>query len=191
MRLPSAVETQVVTKLYADADALGWASLTPQQHSAQYTKWVADPEIGGRLMEHMTSAAARVWIKDGPMKEWTRSISGIGKYASLVEGAGDTQTRLVRKALGNSWHVRPDSLRIKPLRIVATNGEQEVTLTWAPASGIKHMIWAALSADVAGDPSEWVLCVVGTLTRPTPANERQVHLRLADRCQLRMRHVTL
>jgi hypothetical protein len=191
MRIPKEIENRVVTKLYADAGDLDWASLTPQQHSAQYTKWVDDDDVGGRLREYLTDGDARVWIKDGPMKEWSRSCSGVGKYAALVEGAVDTQDRLVRNALGEDWRADRETLRVKPLRITARNDEKETILTWAPANGLKHLIWAALTASAEGDAREWVLCVVETFTMPTPANEKQAHLRLARRCGLRLVHISL
>lgn len=190
-RIPKDVETKVVTKLYADAADLGWAHLTPQQRSAQYTKWVQDSQVGGRLQEYLTAETARVWIKDGPMKEWSRSLSGVGKYAELVEGSQDAQAKLVRKALGEGWMMLPDSLSIKPLRLVATKDEEEAVITWAAASELKHMVWAALTASAEGDARPWVLCVVGTFTKPTPANEKQAHQRLAQRCDLRLVHVDL
>jgi hypothetical protein len=190
-RIPKDVETKVVSKLYADAAAIDWAHLTPQQRSAQYTKWVEDSLVGGRLKEYLTAETARVWIKDGPMKEWSRSISGVGKYAALVEGSQDTHLKLVRKALGEDWTVLPDSLHIKPLRLVASKDEDETVVTWAAASELKHLVWAALSASAEGDTRSWVLCVVGTFTKPTPANEKQAHQRLAQRCGLRLIHVEL
>ncbi|MDP9092427.1 MAG: hypothetical protein DLM61_15675 [Pseudonocardiales bacterium] len=191
MRIPKDVETKVVTRLYGDAKTLDWATLTPQQHSAQYTKWVDDPEVGGRLREYLSASDARVWIKDGPMKEWSRSLSGVGKYANLVDGADDTPARLARKALGDGWEVDSDTLRVKPLRVTARNEEDETILTWAPATGLKHLVWAALTASAQGDSREWVLCVVETFTKPTPANEKQAHQRLAKRCGLRLVHVSL
>lgn len=191
MRIPKDIETKVVTRLYGDAKTLDWATLTPQQHSAQYTKWVDEPEVGGRLREYLSASDARVWIKDGPMKEWSRSLSGVGKYANLVDGADDTPARLARKALGDGWEVDSDTLRVKPLRVTARNEEDETILTWAPATGLKHLVWAALLASAQGDSREWVLCVVETFTKPTPANEKQAHQRLAKRCGLRLVHVSL
>lgn len=191
MHIPKDVETKVVTALYADAKQLDWARLTPQQHSAQYTKWVNEPAVGGRLREYLSASDARVWIKDGPMKEWSRSLSGVGKYASLTDGAGDTPVRLARKALGEGWQVDNDTLRVKPLRVTARKDEDETVLTWAPVSSLKHLVWAALTASSEGDPRDWVLCVVETFTKPTPANEKQAHQRLAKRCGLRIVHVSL
>jgi hypothetical protein len=191
MRIPKEVETKVVSRLYADAKKLDWASLTPQQHSTQYTKWVEDPEVGGRLREYLSDSDARVWIKDGPMKEWSRSLSGVGKYAALIEGADDIPAKLIRKALGEEWEVDLESLKTKPLRVTARKDEGETVVTWAQARDLKHLVWSALTASAEGDAREWVICVVETFTRPTPANEKQAHQRLAKRCGLRLVHVSL
>ena len=99
MALPAELEQRVVTRLFQDADELDWAHLSATARSAQYAKWVQDAEVGGRLTQFMTSEQARVWIKDGPMKEWARAGSGIGKYAPLVPDAGATPAQLVHMAL--------------------------------------------------------------------------------------------
>lgn len=190
-RIPREIETTVVTQLYADAERLGWASLTPQQHSAQYDKWVDEARVGGKLTEYLSASAARVWIKDGPMKEYSRAVSGVGKYAKLIDGPNDVQATIVRKALGDDWKPVEASLRVKPLRLVARNGEDEAVVTWAPASGIKHMIWAALTASAEGDSHPWTVCVTETFTNPTPANQKHAHARLAKRCNLQIVHVTI
>lgn len=191
MRVPREIEAKVVTKLYADAKRLDWASMTPQQHSAQYAAWIADVEVGGRLREFLSDSQARVWIKDGPMKEWSRSLSGVGKYATLSEGAEDVPSRLVRRALGDDWEVDLASIRTKPLRVVARKDEEEAVVTWAQSKDLKHLIWAALTASAEGDSRLWVVCVVESFTKPTPANEKLAHGRLAKRCGLRLEHVTL
>ena len=104
---PREVETKVVTKLYEDAKRMDWAYLPAQLHSVQYAKWVDDPEVGGRLREFLSPSDARVWIKDGPMKEWSRAVSGFGKYAALVQDAEDLPLKLVPKALGADWEADP------------------------------------------------------------------------------------
>jgi hypothetical protein len=191
MRIPKEIEKKVVAKIYADAETLDWVALTPHERSNQYTKWVAEPKVGGKLQEYLSATDARVWIKDGPMKEWSRSLSGVGKYASLVEGANDTPARLIAKALGADWVLEPGSQRVKPLRVTARRDEDEIVVAWAPATGLKHLIWAALSASAEGDLREWVLCVVETFTKPTPANDKQAHQRIASRANLRLAHLLL
>ncbi len=192
VKIPPEVELAVVTRLYSDALKLDWSGLRPQQRSAQYDKWVDDPEVGGKLQGYLSPSGARVWIKDGPMKEWTRAHAGIGKYAKLLDDPVATQRKVVAKALGPEWEPLSETLKVKPLRVTARDGEgDEAVVTWAPPSGLKHMAWAALSASANGDPRQWVVCVTETFTKPTPANERQAHLRLAKRCGLRLVHVAI
>jgi hypothetical protein len=191
MALPDEIEKRVVARLYQDADHLDWAHLSVTARSAQYAKWIQDPEVGDVLTKFMTPEQARVWIKDGPMKEWARAVNGIGKYAPLVARPSATPAELIHKALGTDWQPRDDTQRIKPLRINATHGEDEVTFAWGPEKDLKHLVWAALQAGANGDPVPWVLCVTSTFTTPVPANVRQAHLRIAARCGLRITHVTV
>lgn len=192
-KVPPEVENKVVARLYADAATLDWLSLTSQEHSTQYAKWVKDPEVGGRLREYLSDDELRVWIKDGPMKELSRASSGVGRYAKLVPGADQIPAQLVGRVLGADWELQAESVVGKPLRLTAhhVEDEREAVLTWGQPADLKHLVWAALKAGVEGDARPWTLCVIETFTRPTPANEKQAHLRLARRCQLTVKHVTL
>lgn len=191
MRIPREVEAKVVAKLYSDAKRLDWASMTPQQHSAQYASWVENPEVGGKLKEYLSETDARVWIKDGPMKEWSRALSGVGKYAVHIEDSDGIPSKLVARVLGPEWVVDEDSIRPKPLRLVAKRGEEEAVVTWSTPRDLKHLVWAALTANANGDVRPWTLCLVETFTRPTPTNEKQAHQRIAERCGLTVKHVVL
>lgn len=191
MSLPADVERRVVTQLFADAERIGWAELPVTERSSQYARWVAEPQVGGLLTKFMSASQARVWIKDGPMKEWARARSGIGKHAALIPTGGRTPQQLVHSALGEDWQVDTDTLRIKPLRIRAHDETEEVTFTWGPARDLKHLLWAALQAGANGDTTPWVLCVVDSFTKPVPANVRQAQLRIANRCNVRLQHVTV
>ncbi|WP_460841584.1 hypothetical protein [Nocardioides marmoraquaticus] len=193
MRIPREIETKVVSRLYADAIDTDWPSLTSQEHSAQYARWLRDNEIGGRLREYLTEGEVRVWIKDGPMKELSRAMSGVGRYAALIPGADQIPARLVLKALGEGWEVVAGSVRGKPLRLTALRAEDdaEAVVTWGQPTDLKHLVWAALVASAEGDARPWTLCVTETFTRPTPANEKKAHQRLATRCDLTVKHVSL
>ncbi len=189
--IPKEVERQVVARLYSDAKELDWGSVTPQGRTAQYSLWVNDPEVGGRLREFVSDSQARLWIKDGPMKEWSRALSGIGKYAEFVEESEDVPATLVRKTLGPDWEVVSSSIAVKPMRVAARCGEEEAVLTWGKARDFKHLVWAALTASVEGDARDWTLCVVETFTNPTPTNQKHAHERMARRCGLAVRHVSM
>lgn len=191
MRVPKEVELKLVARLYADAASLDWASLPPQERSTQYSTWVVEPGVGGRLREYLSDSDARVWIKDGPMKEWSRALSGVGKYAHLIDESDGVPAKLVRKALGEGWTVDGESIQPKPLRLVARRGDDEAVVTWGNPRDLKHLVWAALSASAEGDIRDWTLCLIETFTRPTPTNEKKAHQRLATRCGLEIKHVAL
>jgi hypothetical protein len=189
-RLPWEVEESIVSRLFADMERLGWAGMTLPQRTSQYAIWIADREIGQRLAEFMTPERARVWIKDGPVKEYPRALAGSGKYAPLVNGSANIAD-IVRRALGADWTSDPTTLRVKTLRVEAHRDEDTVVLTWGPSKDLKHLVWAALNADASGDPREWVLVVTSTFTQPVTASDKAHQQRIARRCGLRLVHVEL
>ena len=191
MRIPKEIEQKVVRALYAEADSIDWGTLTPQQRSRQYAKWVESVEVGEPLRQYLSDAETRVWIKDGPMKEWRRSKNGIGKYALFFDEPENVPTRIVRTILGRNWTVVPSSVRSKPLRLTAQGDQEEVVIVWGESKDLKHLMWSALSASAEGDARKWIVCVVFSFTRPIPSNERLAQSRLAKRCQLRLEHVSL
>lgn len=77
-RLTWEVEEAIVSRLFADMERLGWEGMTPRQRTSQYGEWIKDAEIGQRLAEWMTPERARVWIKDGPVKEYPRALADVG-----------------------------------------------------------------------------------------------------------------
>lgn len=189
-RLTWDVEEAIVSRLFSDMERLGWAGMTPRQRTSQYGEWIKDAEIGQKLAAWMTPERARVWIKDGPVKEYPRALAGVGKYAPLANGSANV-VDLVQRALGTGWASDPTTLSIKPLRVEAFQGEETVVLAWGPARDLKHLVWAALNADASGDPREWVLVVTGTFTRPVTASDKAHQLRIARRCGLRLVHIEL
>lgn len=189
-RLTWEVEEAIVSRLFADMERLGWEGMTPRQRTSQYGEWIKDAEIGQKLAEWMTPERARVWIKDGPVKEYPRALAGVGKYAPLANGSANVAD-LVQRALGAGWTSDPATLSVKPLRVEAHQGDETVVLAWGPARDLKHLVWAALNADASGDSREWVLVVTSTFTRPVTTSDKAHQLRIARRCGLRLVHVEL
>jgi hypothetical protein len=192
MALPSEVDRVVAGRLFADIQRLGWEDLTNVERSAQYVRWLADPDIGGRLTQFMDAGQARVWIKDGPVKEYPRAAAGVGKYATLVVTVStQLPSLIVSHALGSGWLPRAETMQVKPLRIAAYAGEEEAVVAWGPARDLKHLVWAALLAQVRSDAREWVLVVTSTFTNPVPAAEKVLHGRIGSRIGVRIVHVEL
>lgn len=185
----SELKDKIVKKMFADAEELGWSYLTSDQRSAIYSQWMNDPEVGGRLREHLGDAKARVWIKESPMKEYSRARYGVGGYAKYVANPLAGAEDLVKRALGAGWEIVPGKRGIKPLRVRIRCGEEERHFTWAPSDQLKHLVWAALKAEVFGDATPWVLCLVSSFEKPIPADEQATNRKIGARCQLEIVHV--
>ncbi|WP_380843948.1 hypothetical protein [Sphaerisporangium dianthi] len=183
------LKNKIVTKMFAEAEELGWVYLSSDQRSAIYGRWLDDPEVGGRLREFMGDARARVWIKESPMKEYARARYGVGGYAKYVANPLSGAEDLVKRALGPDWEVVPGKRGIKPLRVRVRRGEEERYFTWAPSEQLKHLVWAAIKAEVFGDATPWILCVVSSFEKPIPSDEQATNIKIAARCQLEIVHV--
>ncbi|MFF2566723.1 hypothetical protein [Streptomyces sp. NPDC058084] len=188
--MPTDLEMEIVKLLYDEAEDVAWTYLPGAQHTDFYHRWADDPRIGGRMsLFFKTAQERRVWIKDGPMKEYARAIYGVGKYAPLVRNPGAAVSTLVHKALGPDWEPDLSTQEIKPLRVLARAGDEDMRFTWGPAKDLKHLVWAALRAQAAGDTTPWTLCVVTSFVKPLPVEEKKEHLRIGERCGLRIEHV--
>lgn len=186
--LPAKVHTEVAARIFRSLREIGWASMSLADRSAQYSDWLRDPEIGGRLTAFMAADKARVWIKDGPVKEYPRALAGVGRYAPLVGEAVDNRfDKIVAAALDASWDPDLSSIQTKPLRLIARRREDECVVAWGPARDLKHLVWAALSAHAAQDHRPWVLVVIAGVAQPVSAAEKSRIARIAERigCSVR------
>lgn len=176
-----------MTHLFEDARSLDWQGMNNRQRSEQYRDWLIDPRIGGVLARFMPTESARLWIKDGPMKEYSRALNGQSKYSPLVPGGVIEPEDIVRTSLGPSWKVVSDSLKVKPLRIsvLGPTGDR-LTVAWGPVRDLKHLIWAAISSMASGDETDWVICLVTSFVTPVPRNEQNQIDRIASTCGVRV-----
>ena len=71
--LPASVKATIKQRIWASADALGWASFDVHQRSKQYGLWMGDTNIGGVLCDYMEPAKARAYLKDTLMKPYSRA----------------------------------------------------------------------------------------------------------------------
>ena len=192
--LPTDVEKDVVRRLYEQAAERNWTYLQDAERTKLYQQWTNDPKIGGRLLPFVGNPEnVRPWIKDGPMKEFTRATYGVGKYAPLVSKPASSVETLVQKAIGGGWSADLSTLEIKPLRVVLRredNEEVEQRFTWGPVKDFKHLAWAAITAQAAGDTLPWVICAVDTFVRRVPARQKELHEQIAKRLNLVVAHVT-
>lgn len=165
----------VVRRIYADARKLDWQHCSQSEKTAQYQRWLDDKEVGGVLKQWMDDGEIRVWIKDGPMKEFARAMAGKGDYADFLDVHPRSASSIISAAFGAGWRVRPKSERVKPLSCVAERSDESKRVFWGPHKDLKHLLWAALSAS-ASKPNEVVEVVVfDTLEGPlTDAARKQL-----------------
>ncbi len=134
--LPSELEQAIFTLLYQQAASVGWTYLTDQERTRFYQEWTNDSSIGGRLLDFMgKSENVRPWLKDVPMKEYARALQGVGKYAQYVANPATSLHMLVAKAIGSQWIVVENTQKVKPLRVVlhqVDDEEDERHFAWGP-----------------------------------------------------------
>lgn len=143
-RVPDEVRRQVTAALYQRMDHLAWESLTASDKSEWYRRFVADPKIGGILGPHMAQDRIRVWIKDGPAKEYTRALEGVGPYADYTRRAYAGPGVVVQSVLGDGWTVREGSVQDKPMRCWVDGPEGSRFVIWGSHRGLKDLVWQAV-----------------------------------------------
>lgn len=186
--LPEALRADVVRALYADANQLGWTTLGPQAKTVAFNRWVEDPRVGGRLAGYMSPEQARLWIKDGPMKEYARAMRGAGRFAEFGRQGGTSPQDIVNRALGAGAQIQ-GNVGTKPPHCLATNRDGTTAyVTWGDTSSLKHLLWAALRASIEHDLSGHIVVLEppGTVT-PTAAAEEQKAI--TQRCGLQLHHL--
>ena len=187
--VPEAQLARVVTVLYEDAQTKNWTHLPPRDRSHVYSAWVDDARVGGILTKYMTPEAARAWIKDGPMKEYSRALRGAGRYARFGKSGGTTPQDVIRSALGSGWHLVEGTEGIKPFHAQAANEEgASAYLAWDVGRNFKNLVWAALRASVELSVAGHVV----VMQPPGAATARDVADRQAaivKRCGLTLHHV--
>jgi hypothetical protein len=188
-RIPSDVREAVIRRLYADAERIDWENLSVAAKSKQYLAWLEDDAIGEQLLRFKPSESdVRVWIKDGPMKEYSRAVLGVGPNAGYVEHPRCTPESVTRAALGTGWSVVPDSVEIKPARCRARGQDGEETVIWGKSEDFKFLLFAALETIIAGADAASV-AIVESPASPTSNAEREQMGLIMERCQIGLRFV--
>lgn len=168
-KIPSELRHEVIETIYERLDRLHWEQLPDDERSVQYAAFVADPVIGGKLSPYMDEAGVRVWIKDGPAKEYRRAIEGFGPYATYSSRRLTGPADLVIQALGRGWSVIPESILQKPMRCNAVHEDgSRVTALWGPAASFKDLYWHAsvARADAAGEGIAIIITKLATALLP-------------------------
>ena len=182
-RIPSQVREAVIRRLYADAERLDWENLSVAEKSKQYANWLEDEEIGGELLRFKPSeSGVRVWMKDGPMKEYSRAVLGVGPNARYVDHPRSTPESVVRAALGKGWEVVRGSVEVKPARCRARDSAgNEIVVAWGKNEDFKYLVFAALELLTSGVDAVSIAVVEAT-ANPTGKPERERMRRIAKHC---------
>ena len=72
MTVPKLVRDEVSTKLWAEADRIGWSAMGDHDRAKLYERWTRDADIGMRLGHYMDPRQVRVYIKDTLLKSYER-----------------------------------------------------------------------------------------------------------------------
>lgn len=188
--IPAAQLKAVITAIYRDADDADWTTLSPQDRSAWYAKWLNDPQVGGILQRFLTPETARSWIKDGPMKEYGNASRGIGRYAAYGRVGGTTHADIAAAALGPGAVVEPDTAGVKPAHCEATDASGgRKYLAWGTSSNFRNLLWAALRASVVNGIQAHVVILEPAGTA-TPTALMQEQRALAARCEVGLHYMT-
>lgn len=173
----------VVRRIYADAQRLDWQHCSHSEKTAQYQRWLEDKQVGG-VLEDWMPGDIRVWIKDGPMKEFARAMAGEGEYARYLEVHPRSAAAVVLAAFGAGWRVRQDSEGVKPLRCIAERGTEAKRVFWGPPKDLKHLVWAALHASVAAPKEPVAVVVFDTIESPLTEPKKKLFSALAQRANV-------
>jgi hypothetical protein len=144
--VPDLIRGEVIAELYRQAAEMDWEVLSVGAKKLQYRKWVEDSRVGGRLHEFWDDHRIGTWIKDTPMKEYTRAQEGFGSmaaYAATRYVPGPES--LVRAALGDEWVIKQGSLDEKPMHCLAVWHAAERYVCWGKPNTFRDLTWAALN----------------------------------------------
>jgi hypothetical protein len=188
-QIPTDVREAVIRRLYADAERLDWENLSVAEKSKQYANWLEDEEVGGKLLRFKPSEpGVRVWMKDGPMKEYSRAVLGVGPNARYVDHPRCTPESVVRAASGAGWSVVPGSVEVKPARCRASGPEGERVVIWGKSEDFKYLVFAGLELLVSGVEVASV-AVVEAVANPTGKAERERMRQIAERCGIELQFI--
>lgn len=164
MRIPPEARQQIVMSLYQRFDEMSWEERNQKECSAAYERFVEDENIGEKLKLYLPQDAVRVWIKDGPAKEYRRALEGMGPYASYTQRQAAAPEAVVSAALGRGWHILPETISDKPMRcLVERSGSRKLVL-WGAENALKDLFWHA-ALHVAEGQTEKMASGVIVLTK--------------------------
>jgi len=170
---------------------MDWEHCTHQEHTEQYARWLESKDVGGILSQWMSPEEQRVWLKDGPMKEFARAMAGEGPFAFHLQHHPRSPSLIVERTLGPPWKLRHGSTGIKPLQCEASDGRKITKIFWGPAKDFKHLLWAALDAWQLTPDREMLIVVFDTMQNQITLAERNKLEAFGRRCQFKISFIRI
>lgn len=188
LEIPKAVREAVVRELYLQVESLDWEAMSARDKTRQYARWIEDPAIGGELADWYTAEHIRVWLKDGPLKEYARALEGVGPFAEYTSKRLTDPAELVRRSLGDGWTIVSNTIREKPMHCHAVLSGARRYVCWGKPGTFRDLLWAAVNAAVAMSTRPMVVVTPREGQTIDPLLRRK-HERLADHCSLDLAYV--
>lgn len=188
--LPDDLRRDVVAEVYRQAGDLDWEGLPDRTRSIMYDRWLDDPAIGGCLTRFLSRERARVWLKDVPMKEYSRARNGIGPFSDLVTNRLPGPGQIARQVLGDGWDASEETIREKPNRCFISDDSEERLMMWGPPRTLRDIMWAGINALADGQPKPLLVVTIPYSTRMDDGEMRR-HVLLGEIAGLDVRHATL
>ncbi|GAA3462115.1 hypothetical protein ACFFSW_14170 [Saccharothrix longispora] len=186
--MPKEVKDSVIRELYRQVGSLDWEAVPTRQRTAYYTRWVEDEAIGGELADYYTAEGMRVWLKDGPLKEYARALENFGSYAAYATKRLSPPDEFVTELLGDRWTIKPGSLGEKPMHCTVIDQTRERYVCWGRPRTFRDMLWAAVNNAVTA-PSKPLIVVYVTDDAEVEEQQKQRHELIAKHCSLDLAHV--
>jgi len=140
-RIPTSLRHDVISEIYRQFDEMKWEERTQPERSSAYQRFVDDPKVGGLLAQHIPVEKVRVWIKDGPAKEYRRALEGVGPYSDFTTRFSVGAEGVVAAVLEPGWTILDKSVREKPMRCIVEHDRRHRLVVWGPDSSLKELFW--------------------------------------------------
>jgi hypothetical protein len=186
--VPPEVKESVLRELYRQVGSLDWEDIPAREKTRYYSQWVEDPAIGGELADYYTAEGMRVWLKDGPLKEYARALENFGSFARYTTRLLSPPSEFIPEVLGATWSIVPGSIAEKPMHCMATNGVRQRYVCWGRPGTFRDLLWAAVNKalDAATPPMIVVYLNEG---KTISAKQSRQHERIAEHCGLDLAYV--
>jgi hypothetical protein len=178
----------VIRELYRQVGSLDWEDAPSREKTGYYTKWVEDPAIGGELADYYTADGMRVWLKDVPLKEYTRALEDFGSFAKYTTKRLSPPSEFIPEVLDDTWTILSDSIGEKPMHCFVVDGIQQRYVCWGKPRSFRDLLWAAVN-QALGSQTRPLIVVYLIEGKAISQRQKRHHERIAEHCALDLAYV--